>query len=481
VANRSSTSAPSEHSCYVRPHYVTVHIHIVAPTKVVARSQRRIPAASFYVLLHYVSIHKNPPTNPFTFGDLALDEAFTDREDEVAELTADMRNGQNVLVYAPRRYGKSSLVLKAAQEALGEKALVAYVDLMKTPTKERFAAALAKTIYADIASPVGQAFEKASELFRDLRIRPTMEVDPSDGTLRFSFQAGRRKTDIDETIERLLEKLGDLAAERKRRVVIVFDEFQEIISLDKQFPNLMRAVFQAQPEVSHVYLGSKRHILERIFNDKNEPFWRSAKQLEIGMIPPPKFGAFIKSRFKASGKTITDEALDRLLRATSGHPYGTQELAYFTWELALAGDEATIDDVNEALTRVLRSEHNHFAKLWDDAPHPQRLLTLALAEKPAASIYAAEYRSRHDLPEVPTLQIALQGLTKKEIVGRNGDGDYCVIEPFFAEWVEREQQDYGVAAQLRSGDSGAGNGGGGSKPRPKRARQRRQSSRRGKS
>ena len=160
----------------------------------------------------------------------------------------------------------------------------AYCDLMTTPTKERLAAALARTIYSDIASPVGQAFERAADLFRSLRVRPTIEVDPGDGSLRFSFQVGRRRADIDDTIERLLELLGELAAERKRRVVIVFDEFQEIITLDKRFPNLMRAVFQAQPDVGHVYLGSKRHLLERIFNDRNEPFWRSAKQLEIGTI-----------------------------------------------------------------------------------------------------------------------------------------------------------------------------------------------------
>ena len=223
--------------------------------------------------------------NPFTFGDLALDEAFTNRDEEVRELASDMRNGQNVLVYAPRRYGKSSLVLRAAQEAMRRRALVGYCDLMKTPTKERFAAALARTIHADIASLVGQALERAAELFRGLRVVPTIEVDPSDGSLRFSFQAGRRKADIDDTIERLLELLGELAGERKRPVVIIFDEFQEILALDQRFPNLMRAVFQAQPEVSHVYLGSKRHLLERIFSDKNEPFWRSAMQLEIGAIP----------------------------------------------------------------------------------------------------------------------------------------------------------------------------------------------------
>jgi hypothetical protein len=380
------------------------------------------------------------PTNPFTFGDLALDGAFTDRERELRELVSDMRNGQNVLVYAPRRYGKSSLVLRAAQEAMRRRALVGYCDLMKTPTKERLAAALAKTIYSDIASPVGRAFERAAELFRSLRVQPTIEVDPSDGSLRFSFQVGRRKADIDDTIERLLELLGELAAERRRRVVIVFDEFQEIIALDPRFPNLMRAVFQAQPEVSHVYLGSKRHLLERIFNDRNEPFWRSAKQLEIGMIPPAAFAPFLHERFAASGKAITDEALERLLEVTRGHPYGTQELAYFVWELVPPGGEASAADVDVALGSVVRSEHNHFAQLWDGAPQAQRLLLLALADEPARSIYAAEYHERHELPATPTLQSALAGLLRKEIVGRDGAGGYHIVEPFLAEWLQREQQ-----------------------------------------
>ncbi len=388
-------------------------------------------------------MHKRGQTNPFTFGDLALDEAFTDRDDELDELVSDMLNGQNVLVYAPRRYGKSSLVLRAAQEAMRNKALVGYCDLMKTPTKERFAAALAKTIYADIASLVGQTFERAAELFRGLRVRPTIEVD-SDGTLRFSFQAGRRKGDIDETIERLLELLGELAAERKRRVVIVFDEFQEVLALDPRFPNLMRAVFQTQPEVSHVYLGSKRHLLERIFSDKNEPFWRSAKQLEIGVIPPEEFASFLHARFEASGKRIAGDALDRLLAATDGHPYATQELAYFVWELVPAGGEASPAEVEEGLDRVIRSEHNHFALLWDDAPRPQRLLLLALADEPARQIYSADYGSRHDLPATPTLQTALTGLANKELVGRNREGDYCIVEPFLAEWLRREERDSGI-------------------------------------
>ncbi|HEY4412922.1 MAG TPA: hypothetical protein VGN06_07985, partial [Gaiellaceae bacterium] len=71
-------------------------------------------------------------SNPFNFGDVALDDGFTDRERDLAELKADIRNGQNVVVFAPRRYGKSSLIWRAAHElAACDEALVAQVDLMR--------------------------------------------------------------------------------------------------------------------------------------------------------------------------------------------------------------------------------------------------------------------------------------------------------------------------------------------------------------
>ncbi|MET1008869.1 MAG: ATP-binding protein [Gaiellaceae bacterium] len=390
-----------------------------------------------------------PHTNPFTFGALALDEAFTNREAELRELGRDLRNGQDVLVYAPRRYGKSSLVLRAAQRAIRGGVLVGYCDLMRTPTKERLAAALAKTIYSDLETAAGQALERATRLFRGLRITPTMEVDPIDASLRFVFHAGRRRAAIDDTIEALLMLPGQIAAERGRRAALVFDEFQEIVTIDRHYPNLMRAVFQEQPEVAHVYLGSKRHVLERIFDDANEPFWRSAKRLEIGPIPAAEFARFLRRRFEGTEKAIDDDALARLLEATGGHPYGTQELAYFLWELVPTGHFARLGDVETALAQVLRSEHNHFAKLWDDAPHAQRLVMLALAEEPTGSLYSADYAERHDLPPKPALQRAIGALVTKEIAARDADRAYQIVEPFFADWLRDEQDAVGLRDELR--------------------------------
>jgi hypothetical protein len=91
----------------------------------------------------------------------------------------------------------------------------------------------------------------------------------------------------------------------------------------------MRAVFQEQPEVAHVYLGSKRHMMRRLFSDENEPFWRSAKPIELGVIAPDAFAPYIVERFRATGRSVDPAVVDALLASTSGHPYATQELCYF--------------------------------------------------------------------------------------------------------------------------------------------------------
>src|SRR5215218_3013043 len=138
--------------------------------------------------------------NPFRFGPLALDAAFTDRQAEVDSLVADARNGQDVVVFAPRRYGKSSLVWRVAQELVQDDVLVAQVDLMRTPTKDQLAAKLAKTIHEELATRLWNARERL-KVFADLRIRPTITVDPNDGTVSFSFDARATDEDIDATLE----------------------------------------------------------------------------------------------------------------------------------------------------------------------------------------------------------------------------------------------------------------------------------------
>jgi len=373
--------------------------------------------------------------NPFRYGALALDDAFTNREDEIRELTRDILNGQDVVVLAPRRYGKTSLVWRVIQEVVKKKVLVAQVNLMTTPTKERLAEKLADTVYENVASPLFRARERL-RIFAGLRIRPIVTVDPDTGAPSFSFDAGYPRQDVDATIERLLELPGQLAAERKRKVALVFDEFQEVVDIDPDLPKLMRSVFQEQPEVAHVYLGSKRHMMERIFNDENEPFWRSARQMELGVIDPPRFEGYLASSFERTGKKIAPEAIAAVLETTGGHPYATQELCYFLWEETPKARLARLAEYERALADVLRAEHAHFELIWDQASTVQRLTLQALAQQRGRPL-SGDYRRRHKLPGASTVQRALQALTRNELVTRS-DNEYRIAEPFLADWLRRE-------------------------------------------
>ncbi len=373
--------------------------------------------------------------NPFRFGALALDESFADREAERAELAEDIRNGQDVVVIARRRLGKSSLAWSAAQAVAGEGVLVAQVDLMTTPTKERLAAALADSIYDQIASTLERVKEAALAPFRRLQVQPTITVDPEDGSYAFNFGVAERPADIDATLERLLQLPGELGAARGRRTALIMDEFQQVVEIDPRLPNLMRAVFQQQPEVAHVYLGSRRHVMERIFSDQNEPFWRSAKTIELREIEPAAFAPFLVERFAASGRAVEPETVSAVLALTDGHPYATQQLCYFLWQRTEPGAEADGTVFDLALADVLRSEDTHFALLWEGASTNQKLALEALAREPGHP-FKAEYRRRHGLGPATNVQRALRALEQKEIVvGERGA--YRIVEPFLAEWLRR--------------------------------------------
>ncbi len=379
------------------------------------------------------------PRNPFRYGSLALDEAFADREPEVQELKFDVLNGQDVVIFAPRRYGKSSLVWKVTQELVAEGVLVAYVNLMTTPTRERLAEKLASAIHEHVASPLERAKEAALAPFRGLRVSPRVTVSPEDGSYSFSFGVDHADADIDATLERLLELPAELSAARDRPIAVILDEFQEIEAIDSGLPKLMRTIFEQQPEVSRVYLGSRRHMMERIFNDENEPFWRSAKKVELGVIKPALFKPFIRRRFQESRKDVSADILDSLLGRTLGHPYATQELCYFLWEQTPFDAQAGRAELDDALAGVLRSEHAHFQLRWDQASAAQKLLLQALAAEPGRPL-TGTYRARYELPSVATLQSALRALVERELVLQEPDRSYRIAEPFLAEWLAQVLQ-----------------------------------------
>jgi hypothetical protein len=167
-------------------------------------------------------------------------------------------------------------------------------------------------------------------------------------------------------------------------------------------------------------------MMERIFNDENEPFWRSAKQMELGVIEPGPFIDYAIERFAGTGKALAPEVAAAALEITGGHPYATQELLYFLWEQ---------NDLDAALEATLRSEHAHFSLLWERASGAQRRVLQALAREQPGRPLSSAYQQRHSLPSTATVQTAVEALVRNEQVRREGRGAYSIAEPFLAEWI----------------------------------------------
>ena len=201
----------------------------------------------------------------------------------------------------------------------------------------------------------------------------------------------------------------------------------------------MRAVFQTQPEVAHVYLGSKRHVLEtdlqrqeRAVLAQREADRDRADPARTSSPPTSASGSTTRTRGSrttrwsaCSAPPAAIRTARRSSRTSSGG--GSRQGTTPTWRTSSGRS-----------TQVLRSEHNHFSRIWDDATHNERLLLIALAQEPAA-------RLRRGVPQPARSSLAephpaCRGeLVKEEVVGREPNGSLRIVEPFFAEWVSREQ------------------------------------------
>jgi len=375
--------------------------------------------------------------NPFRYGGIARGAYFTDRREELARLREDMRAGQNVVVVSPRRFGKTSLVERAIAEVRKEKVLVAYLDLFRTPTKELLADRLAQAVYDGLVSPVERALDRARDAFAHLAVAPRLTVT-DDGKPSLEFTTFERHEDVDRAIEGVLALPGRIARERKRRVVLVLDEFQEIVSIDPALPGVMRAVFQAQDEVSHVFLGSKRHLMEELFMDKTRHLYRTAKPLPLGPIPRPDFARFIRRRFERTNMSIVPDALDFVLDLTGGRPYETQELCSFAWARARAESaEVTVRLVRASLRELIESEAARYAAVWGGLSPHQRALLVALAQSGGGEIYSEQFRRTHKLGPPGSVRSSLKRLIESELVEANGG--YAIADVFLGEWLRRAE------------------------------------------
>jgi AAA+ ATPase superfamily predicted ATPase len=355
-------------------------------------------------------------TNPFKFGSVVSDEYFTNRQVEYEKISQIIESSNHIIMIAPRRFGKTSLVNKVVSNTNRP---VLWIDLQLITTIGDFAAQLLKQVFKKYP------FEKIKFMVSHFRIIPTLSVNPVTNNVEVGFQPHIDSFVHLEDALNLIEKLG----EEKTRPIVVFDEFQELLSLEKSLDKRLRSIIQFHKNVNYVFLGSAETMMKQIFENKKSPFYHFGQLVTLDKISYNDLYIFLQNRFSAITEK-SSELAEKILGFTHCHPYYTQQLAFHIWlSLEQAGYSESI--VNKTIEDIILLHDNDFERLWNNFNNTDKNVLIELAFE-QSNLLSAPVLYKNTTAS-STIFSALKRLTEKGVLIKTEKHE--IDDPFFRNWI----------------------------------------------
>lgn len=367
-------------------------------------------------------------TNPFIIG-IAKDTDFCDREKELKELRRYAVNGQNVVFYSPRRYGKSSLIKMLLDQLKPEGFLTVYVDLFSVSSQQDFVAKLATGITEGIGR-TGPFKDTLKNVFT--KFIPSLEITPEGMRVSVKFD---KTIKFQALLEDVLKGMYAFTEKNKNKTCIALDEFQEITGLEnaKEIEGTLRSHIQSHKNAAFFFIGSRRQILKDIFTDKNRPFYKSAFQYELPKIPQQDFVRYIIEKFQYTQKDCSPAIATKIWIKTQGYPYYVQKLAYLLWDSTETICDETL--LQKAWDKLIQQESRDFEGIWAGLPTGQKTFLKSLAKEPTSMPFSKEYLEKYNL-SAGGVQNATAALIAKDLIEKDQDGTYKLVDPIMSQWLE---------------------------------------------
>ena len=221
--------------------------------------------------------------NPFMLGVIPPDAPFCDRVQEIEELSSYAESKANVVLYSPRRYGKTSLIKRVQSLLEGKGFITIYIDLFGVTSIDDVAKRTAKGIYT-VTQQNESLFKKAIRAFR--AFRPVLKPTESGDGFSISVEiASGQLTGID-LLDATMDDLGQYIRKSEAKLHIVFDEFQEITELNnRQIEGTMRSHIQ-EHGISYFFVGSRRRLLIDMFSQSNRPIFPKQHPISTRPVTP---------------------------------------------------------------------------------------------------------------------------------------------------------------------------------------------------
>lgn len=370
---------------------------------------------------------------PFIFGKIATEKNFTDREKETADLVRNFTSLINTIIISPRRWGKSSLVNKAAKLAMNQdsRLRICHIDLFNVRDEEHFYSLLAQKVISATSTKWEEAVASAKSMFSHLVPKISIGSDPTN-EVSIDFDWETVKQNPDEVLD-FAEKI---AQKKGLKIVICVDEFQNISEFtDADYlQKKLRSHWQRHQSVAYCLYGSKRHMMMEVFTNSSKPFYKFGNLMFLNKIDTHCLVEFFQRRFADTNKRINDDAANLIVQLVENHPYYAQQLAQQSW--LRTKDVCRVEIVREAHTALVEQLSLLFVTITETLTTQQLNYLKALIAKEKA-ITSTAVMHRYKISSTTSIARSKAALIKNDILD-NKAGEISFQDPIYAYWLKTE-------------------------------------------
>lgn len=352
---------------------------------------------------------------------LATGEAFCDRVEIRKTILRNINSCRHTMLSSPRRYGKSSLAEKVMEESGFPFEKVDFFVAKDAKVIESHIVKGVRKLIGKVVSGPEQALHIIKDSLKHLR--PKVEVGTSGLNIEFELTS----PDVATNILDVLNALELILKKRNAKVIMFFDEFQQIGQLGKgmSIEGAIRHLAQETKNIVFIFSGSNRHLLATMFEDSNRPLYKLCDQINVERISEDDYTQFLNHvANEAWSCDLNNEVLKAIFLTTERHPYYVNTLCSKLWSTKIVPTE---QEVHNVWGKYVVSERSRTITELDKLSSTQYHLFNDIAHGRTKDFRSREYLSKVGFLSSTVTQ-ALTQLEKKDYIYRCND-ELLIIDP----------------------------------------------------
>lgn len=369
---------------------------------------------------------------PFVFGVRVEGNTFTDRKEETNRLKMNFLYGVNTILISPRRMGKTSLVEKVCSLVESDTLKIAKIDAFGCRSENDFINAFATAVVRATSSKWEEWMENARTFLSRFIPKISIGQDPlTDFSIVLEYNRANTVT------EDILQLPETIAKQKGIKIVICIDEFQQIADFPDSitFQKKLRSVWQLQSNVSYCLYGSKKHMMEKMFQSQSHPFYRFGDLFYLDKISETDWVEYICERFRVTGKEISSKLASEICTVTDRYSSYVQQLAWLVW---LRTDKhATKEDVEFGIDRMLDACEPLFIQQTESLSAYQMNFLRALANGVHTGFTRSEILDTYQLGTAANISRLKKALTEKDLIMMTAPKKLEISDPILALWLKK--------------------------------------------